>query len=77
MRVYINDLPLQDISDNVDFEPTIAQTVAGIGQIRFTYNSPNLTGETDMILRASFLSAENVSQYMQIMHIIAMQGSSL
>ena len=66
-RVYISDWLLQDVSDNVDFVPTIAQTVAGIGQITFTYNSPNLTGETDMILRASFLTAEKVSQ-LSIVH---------
>ena len=54
---------LQDFDGNdVEFEPTIAQTVAGTGQISFKYASSNLTGITDMILRASFLSTENVSK---------------
>ena len=51
-----------DAEDDVEFEPTIAQTIAGTGQISFKYRSSSLTGETDMVLRASFLSTEDVSQ---------------
>lgn len=68
----------QDLVDNVVFEPTVVQTIAGTGQINFTYISPNLTGETDMILRASFLNTEDIPMTkLTLVHELCLPGYTL
>ncbi len=59
--MHFTPLSSQDSSDDVVFEPSIAQAVAGIEQINFTYRSNESSGNTGMIIRASFISTDFVS----------------
>ena len=40
------------------FEPSIVQTVAGVGQIEFKYRSNDTSGNTTVQMRPSFVSEE-------------------
>lgn len=40
------------------FEPSIVQTVAGVGQIEFKYRSIDTSGNTTVQIRPSFVSEE-------------------
>ena len=43
-------------ADQVVFSPSIVQTVAGVGQIQFTYLSSTLTGNTTVRLTPTFIT---------------------
>ena len=48
---------LQEMNaDQVVFSPSIVQTVAGVGQIQFTYLSSTLTGNTTVRLTPTFIT---------------------
>lgn len=49
---------MQSNEESISFEPSIAQTVAGVGSIQFKYMSQNRSGNTTVTLIPSFTVQE-------------------